>query len=278
MAFRLDRAPLVDFCNQTQPASTRHRLPDSRLAVERTCARALRRRPRLDEAACSSRRARPKPRSTKGATTRERVAPSLRLPAPGPLREDPFRDPCRSRGPGSAVLGRPQDLRPRRYARGDPEPTGPSSLRGHEVNRTQGLDVLTDTSRGFTGQGLACLAASSISCAMRRGFPRSVIRAQPPVRMARARSPLRATGRRHYPNPIRSDTSRREIAAPPAGDSGAARCGSRQGAAPSTIPPRQPHPREGRSSRARTRLSCQASPRAHLNAYHACAWARRTTR
>jgi len=34
MAFRLDQAPLVDFCNQTQPASTPTVPPDPRLLVE----------------------------------------------------------------------------------------------------------------------------------------------------------------------------------------------------------------------------------------------------
>jgi hypothetical protein len=53
------------------------------------------------------------------------------------------------------------------------------------------------------------LAASSLS----RPSTRSFLRA----------SPLRAAGRRCYPNPIHSDTSRHETAAMPAGDSDTAR-------------------------------------------------------
>jgi len=60
-----------------------------------------------------------------------------------------------------------------------------------------------------------------------------------------SRAPSRASKDRGYPNPIRSDTSRRETVAPPVGDSGAARGRSRQGETPATIPPHEPHPREG---------------------------------
>jgi len=60
-----------------------------------------------------------------------------------------------------------------------------------------------------------------------------------------SRRPFRAAMRERYPNPIRSDTSRRETAAPSAGDSDVAQRRSRPGGAPMTISPHEPHPREG---------------------------------
>jgi len=74
------------------------------------------------------------------------------------------------------------------------------------------------------------------------GFPHSVILHVATLAGARVQLPLRATGRCLYPNPIRSDTSCHGIAAPPVGDSDVARPCSPEGAAPSTIPPREPHP------------------------------------
>jgi len=65
---------------------------------------------------------------------------------------------------------------------------------------------------------------------------------------------LRTPVREHYPNPIRSDTSRRESAATPAGESDVAgllrHAEATRVAAPVrerhlTIPPHEPHPREG---------------------------------
>lgn len=80
-------------------------------------------------------------------------------------------------------------------------------------------DNPTITSRGFTGQGLACLAASSTSTPLRARFPAP---SHPRV-VAHARSPSRAAGRCRYPNPLCSDTSRHETAATPGGDSSTAR-------------------------------------------------------
>jgi len=81
----------------------------------------------------------------------------------------------------------------------------------------------TITSRGFTGQEPADFRRWRLS----------------------SRPPLRAVARELYPNPIRSDTSRREIAASSAGE--LRRCPALipLGGAPMTISPREPHPREG---------------------------------
>jgi hypothetical protein len=77
---------------------------------------------------------------------------------------------------------------------------------------------------------------------------------------ALSRSPLRAPGSGRYPNPIRSDTSRRETAGPPGGDSGGPhpRLGmpGRRRHAPvrerclHDLTSRAPTPAKGRSSRA----------------------------
>jgi len=92
-----------------------------------------------------------------------------------------------------------------------------------------------------------------------------------PHTVARVRSPLRATGRSLYPNPIRSNTSRHETVAPPAGDSDDARLvpfsGSRAFDDPTT---RAPPPR---------RVGAHGPGRLHGalgTLRHACAWARCT--
>jgi len=102
-------------------------------------------------------------------------------------------------------------------ARPKPRPTETTTWRTNgavaSARQARGESVpssrVDSSSRGFTGQGLACLAASSLS----RPSTCSFLRA----------SPLRAAGRRRYPNPIHSDTSRHETAATPAGDSDTAR-------------------------------------------------------
>lgn len=103
--------------------------------------------------------------------------------------------------------------------------------------------------------------------------------------------PLRAAGRRRYPNPIHSDTSRHETVAMPAGDSDTARRHWRKtpeppwacvlGVTPCIQPAGErrlhdpttqaPPPRRAETCGPGARMPERASPRA----YHACAWARR---
>jgi len=169
MAFRLDQAPLVDFCNQHSP---RARPQDRPSPVSRWNERALahvaRRLRSRSAAGCAgvidqgvfsldfARRQQPPPR--------ERVAPSRRSPPTLPL-------------------------------------AGTWPLRAVETCRT-GFEAhpvaLVVTSRGFTGQELACFGASGLSCAvMRVRFPAL----SHPRTVARARSPSRATVERPLSQP-----------------------------------------------------------------------------
>jgi len=135
MAFRLDRAPLVDFCNQHSPRARPQtaQSPSGRGPSVRSRARSP----------ASPRRSRllPSPRSAEaslddGAATPKRMAPSLRPPVPVSLSgRTPFGAP-RLRDPEPFAPGRPQRQRPGRHARVLPRASGPrSNWSGYDVNR-----------------------------------------------------------------------------------------------------------------------------------------------
>jgi len=150
----LDRAPLVDFCNQGSPRAHPWNRPIFALLGTRACAR----RPRYRETVWPpSRSAEAEPDGNHHPG--ERMAPSLQLDRSEVSRSHPAKSPAPA-----------------------------------EVSRARGWH--------------AWLPAASLD------HPRAVSCALPP---------LRAAGRRRYPNPIHSDTSRRETAATPAGDSDTAR-------------------------------------------------------
>jgi hypothetical protein len=183
MAFRLDRAPLVDFCNQDTP---RARPEIVRSPSFRGNERALAHAPAdlaTGEAAApcaalgrSLARRREQPREN---GWRRRSG----FPRPATLAGGlSFENPCGMREPRPAARGDPEPSSPARLgktqtagvahaARGRPSNDTGRAGASAEVSRARPA-ALTVTSRGFTGQGLACLAASSFSGArMRARFP-----------------------------------------------------------------------------------------------------------
>lgn len=125
MAFRLDRAPLVDFCNQYSPRAHPRiaRSPPRGGTGSRPPASPWRDR-------LSRRRARPKPRATTGVTPSRTDGAALVTPALALFRGGPFRRPCEPResddhqprfhGPGAGMLG--CQLHLRASAHGFPRP------------------------------------------------------------------------------------------------------------------------------------------------------------
>jgi hypothetical protein len=219
----MDRAPLVDFCNQLDPRARPHDRPipapdasRGQRALARAARPVLRRRLGREGAEALSYRRR------RGSVSCAAEATPDAVPAPST---------------GSAVAAPPS------------EAEAPHGCTGSYQPR-------------FTGQGPDDAEAYP-TCAIARRTP-SLGRAEAVGGAgdgALSRSPLRAPGSGRYPNPIRSDTSRRETAWPPGGDSGGPhpRLGmpGRRRHAPvrerclHDLTSRAPTPAKGRSSRAR---------------------------
>jgi len=142
---------------------------------------------------------------------------------------------------------------PSRAARPKPHrPTGPCTEHGQHRRclwrsaRGRKPPAGTVASRGFTGQGpAACAAGFALAGSVFRQIEFAA---------------FRQARRGRYPNPIRSDTSRRETVAPPAGEAG--HCQARLVSEPARYDPttRAPAPAKGESSWAPGRPACARPP------------------
>jgi len=135
MAFRLDRAPLVDFCNQHSPRARPQtaQSPSGRGPSVRLRARspASPRRSRLPPPPCSA-----ETLLDDGAATRNGWRRRSGLPHLFPFREGPLSEPHGLRDTEPFAPGRPQRQRPGRHARVLPRASGPrSNWSGYDVNR-----------------------------------------------------------------------------------------------------------------------------------------------